>query len=91
MNFVHRESRGESPVVSDTHFTNAILRHVKDLAATFGNECVFYLIEDRKASVRIGRASTREYSPLILHLDYQVSSVDSGPVPRLEASHLKPT
>lgn len=74
----------------DTHFTNAILRHVKDLAGTFGNECVFYLIEDRKASVRIGRAVTREYSPLILHLDYQTSSIDSGPIPHIETSHFKP-
>lgn len=65
-------------------------RHIKDIAATFGNECVFYLIEDRKASIRVGRALNREYSPLLLHLDYQVSSTDSGPIPRLDSFQFKP-
>lgn len=68
----------------------AILRHVKDLAGSFGNDCVFYVIEDRKASVRIGRSESRGHAPLILRLDYQSSSVDSIPIPANTGCQLKP-
>ncbi|CAF0719285.1 unnamed protein product [Adineta ricciae] len=72
----------------DCHFVNATLQHIKDLAGTFGNECVFYLIQDRKASVRIGRPSARGRSPFIMHLDYQTSTTNlTSSIPH----QLKPT
>ena len=74
----------------DSHFVMAIAQHIKDLASTFGNDCVFYLIEDRRASVRFGRPMAREHSPLLMHLDYQISSVDSLPVPVSLPHQLKP-
>lgn len=74
----------------DCHFVTASLRHVRDIAGTFGNECVFYLIQDRKASVRIGRPTSRAYSPFILHLDYQVSTMNSSPIPPSVPHQLKP-
>jgi hypothetical protein len=52
------------------------LRHIKDLAGIFGNDCVFYLTQDTKAKVKIGRPSDKGPSPLIMHLDYEMSSVD---------------
>ena len=66
------------------------MSHIKDLAGAFGNDCVFYMIEDRKASVRIGRAQSRGLAPLIPHLDYQVSSLNSTPLPNNVAQQLKP-
>ena len=76
----------------DCHFVSATLRHIRDLAGTFGNECVLYLIQDRKASIRIGRPSARGHSPFIMHLDYQISSTDSAPIPLSRGAHqLKPT
>ncbi|CAF2913796.1 unnamed protein product [Rotaria sp. Silwood2] len=81
----------ELPKHEDYHFVNASLQHIKDLAGTFGNECVFYVIEDRKASVRIGRPSARGHSPFILHLDYQISTTNSTPIPPSITHQLKPT
>ena len=78
------------PHYSDCHFVTATLRHIKDLAGTFGNECVFYLIQDRKASVRIGRPSARGHSPFIMHLDYQTSTTNSTPLPPTVPHQLKP-
>ncbi|CAF1129204.1 unnamed protein product [Adineta ricciae] len=75
----------------DYHFVCATLKHIKDLAATFGNDCVFYLIQDNKASVRIGRPAARGQSPLILHLDYQMSTANSTPIPNTVPHQLKPT
>ena len=77
-------------ILVDSHFVTAIAQHIKDLASTFGNDCVFYMIEDRKASIRLGRPSDLEHSPLIMHLDYQISSVDSLPVPPSLPHQLKP-
>jgi hypothetical protein len=74
----------------DCHFVSAGLRHIRDLAGTFGNECVFYLVQDRKASVRIGRPSARGHSPFIMHLDYQISTTDSTPIPPTPLHQLKP-
>ncbi|CAF0952093.1 unnamed protein product [Adineta ricciae] len=74
----------------DCHFVTATLQHIKDLAGTFGNECVFYFIQDRKASVRIGRSSARGHSPFIMHLDYQTTTVDSIPIPSSTPHQLKP-
>ena len=74
----------------DCHFVSANLRHIRDLAGTFGNECVLYLIQDRKASVRIGRPAARAHSPLIMHLDYQVSTTHSTPIPPSVPYQLKP-
>jgi hypothetical protein len=74
----------------DCHFVTATLRHIKDLAGTFGNECVFYLIQDRKASVRIGRPTARGHSPFIMHLDYQTSTTSSMPIPPSFPHQLKP-
>jgi len=53
------------------------LKHIKDLAGIFGNDCVFYLTQDTKAKINIGRPSDKERSPLIMHLDYEMSSVES--------------
>jgi hypothetical protein len=53
------------------------LKHVKDLAGIFGNDCVFYLTQDTKAKIKIGRPSDKDQSPLIMHLDYEISSIDS--------------
>ncbi|CAF3854357.1 unnamed protein product [Rotaria sordida] len=79
------------PKHEDCHFVCASLQHIKDLAGTFGNECVFYVIQDRKSSVRIGRPSARGHSPFILHLDYQISTTNSTPVPPTITHQLKPT
>jgi hypothetical protein len=61
----------------DCHFTAASLKHIKDLAGIFGNDCVFYLTQDTKAKVNIGRPSAKGQSPLIMHLDYEISSTES--------------
>jgi hypothetical protein len=61
----------------DCHFTAASLRHVKDLAGIFGNDCVFYLTQDTKAKISIGRPSAKGQAPLIMHMDYEMSSVES--------------
>ncbi|CAF1070651.1 unnamed protein product [Rotaria sp. Silwood1] len=81
----------ELPKHEDFHFVNASLRHIKDLAGTFGNECVFYVVEDKKASIRIGRPSARGHSPFILHVDYQISTTNSTPIPPTVPHQLKPT
>ncbi|CAF1956312.1 unnamed protein product [Rotaria magnacalcarata] len=64
------------PKHEDCHFTAAALKHIKDLAGIFGNDCVFYLTQDTKAKVSIGRPSGKGQSPLIMHLDYSISSTD---------------
>ncbi|CAF0847934.1 unnamed protein product [Adineta steineri] len=81
----------ELPKHEDCHFVTASLRHIKDLAGTFGNECVFYLIQDRKSSVRIGRPAARGHSPFIMHLDYQISTANSTVMPPPVTHQLKPT
>lgn len=63
--------------VLDSHFTAAAIRHIKDLAGIFGNDCVFYLTQDTKSKVNIGRPSAKGQSPLIMRLDYDISSLDS--------------
>lgn len=75
----------------DCHFVSAALQHIKDVASTFGNECVLYLVEDRRSSVRIGRASARGHSPYIMHLDYQISTADSTPIPPSVTHQFEPT
>jgi hypothetical protein len=60
----------------DCHFTAASLKHIKDLAGIFGNDCVFHLTQDTKAKVSIGQPSTKGQSPLIMHLDYEMSSIE---------------
>ena len=60
----------------DCHFTAASIKHIKDLAGIFGNDCVFYLTQDTKAKVSIGQPSTKGQSPLIMHLDYEMSSTE---------------
>ena len=62
----------------DSHFTSASLRHIKDLAGIFGNDCVFYLTQDTKAKVKIGRPAAKGQAPLIMHMDYEISSVESS-------------
>ncbi|CAF3134085.1 unnamed protein product [Rotaria socialis] len=66
----------EIPKHEDSHFTGASLRHVKDLAGIFGQDCVFYLTQDTKAKISIGRPSAKVLAPLIMHLDYQQSSTE---------------
>ncbi|CAF1119590.1 unnamed protein product [Adineta steineri] len=75
----------------DCHFVSATLKYVKDLAGTFGNDCVFYIVQDNKASIRIGRPAARGHSPLIMRLDYQMSTVNSSPIPSSTPYQLKPT
>lgn len=65
------------PKHEDSHFTAAAIRHIKDLAGIFGNDCVFYLTQDTKSKVNIGRPSAKGQSPLIMRLDYDISSLDS--------------
>ncbi|CAF0723111.1 unnamed protein product [Rotaria sp. Silwood1] len=65
------------PKHEDSHFTAASWKHIKDLAGIFGNDCVLYLTQDTKAKVTIGRPSAKGQSPLIMHLDYKMSSIDS--------------
>lgn len=60
----------------DSHFTAASLRHIKDLASIFGQDCVFYLTQDTKAKVSIGRPTSKVQAPLIMHLDYEQSSLE---------------
>lgn len=76
---------------SDCHFVSATSRYIKDLAGTFGNDCVFYVIQDTKASVRIGRPAARGHSPLMLHLDYQTCTANSTLIPEPIRYQLKPT
>jgi hypothetical protein len=74
----------------DCHFISATLRYIKDLAGTFGNDCVFYLVQDNKASIRIGRPAARGHSPLIMRLDYQISTTNSTSIPPTVRHQLKP-
>ena len=53
------------------------MRHIRDLAGIFGNDCVFYLTQNTRAKVKMGRPSDKERSPLLMHLDYELSSMDS--------------
>lgn len=76
---------------SDCHFISATLRYIKDLAGTFGNDCVFYLVQDNKGSIRIGRPVARGHTPLMLRLDYQTSTLDSTPIPPTVKYQFKPT
>ncbi|CAF0887164.1 unnamed protein product [Adineta ricciae] len=75
-----RRLQGIQPAVKheDSHFTSASLRHIKDLAGIFGNDCVFYLTQDTKAKVKIGRPAAKGQAPLIMHMDYEISSVESS-------------
>ncbi|CAF2849835.1 unnamed protein product [Rotaria sp. Silwood2] len=66
----------QPPQHEDSHFTAAALRHIKDLAGIFGNDCVFYLTQDTKAKVSIGRPSAKGQAPLIMHLDYEQSLME---------------
>jgi hypothetical protein len=75
----------------DCHFISATLKYIKDLAGTFGNDCVLYLVQDNKASIRIGRPAARGNSPLIMRLDYQTSTANSTPIPPTVRYQLKPT
>jgi hypothetical protein len=52
---------------------------------------VFYLIQDNKASIRIGRPAARGHSPLMMRLDYQISTTNSTPLPPTVPHQLKPT
>jgi len=70
----------------DSHFTGASLKHIKDLAGIFGNDCVFYLTQDTKAKVSIGRPAAKGQAPLIMHLDYEMSSVEPKAT-RMAARH----
>ncbi|CAF2717357.1 unnamed protein product [Rotaria sp. Silwood2] len=74
-----RKMQGIEPLPKheDSHFTAASWRHIKDLAGIFGNDCVLYLTQNTKAKVSIGRPSAKGQSPLIMHLDYKMSSIDS--------------
>jgi hypothetical protein len=67
-----------------------MIRHTRDLAGTFGNDCVLYLTQDRKASVRIGRPADRGFSPLVLHLGYRTSSVSGTSTDPMPYDQLKP-
>jgi hypothetical protein len=80
----------EGLLSSDCHFVSAIQRHVRDLASTFGNDCVFYCVQDSKASLRIGRQANRGHSPLIMHLDYQTSTADGTSFSPAVRHQLKP-
>lgn len=71
----------------DSHFTAASIRHIKDLSGIFGNDCVFYLTQDTKSKVNIGRPTAKGQSPLIMRLDYDVSSVDSQTSPMSNTRH----
>jgi hypothetical protein len=75
---------------SDSHFTAASLKHIKDLAGIFGNDCVFYLTQDTKAKVSIGRPSAKGQAPLIMHLDYEMSSMESQTTPIATRHQLTP-
>ena len=74
----------------DCHFAAATLRHVKDLAGIFGNDCVFYLTQNTKAKVSIGRPPSKGNSPLILHLDYEMNSVEPTSNVITPRQHLTP-
>ncbi|CAF5197217.1 unnamed protein product, partial [Rotaria magnacalcarata] len=74
----------------DCHFVSGTLQYIKDLAGTFGNDCVFYLVQDNKASIRIGRSAARGSAPLIMRLDYQISTANSTPIPASVRHQFKP-
>ena len=65
------------PQHEDAHFAAASLKHMKDLAGIFGNDCVFFLTQNTKSKVKIGRPSAKGQAPLIMHLDYEMSTLDS--------------
>lgn len=75
----------------DGHFTAASLRHIKDLAGIFGNDCVFYLNQNTRAKVKIGRPSAKGQSPLIMHLDYELNLIESQSTPLAPRHQLTPT
>jgi hypothetical protein len=66
------------------------LKHIKDLAGIFGNDCVFYLTQDTKAKIKIGRPSDKGQSPLIMHLDYEISSIESDSNTTISRHQLTP-
>ena len=74
----------------DCHFTAASLRHIKDLAGIFGNDCVFYLNQNTRAKVKIGRPSAKGHSPLIMHLDYEMNSIEGQSTPLAPRHQLTP-
>ncbi|CAF1244319.1 unnamed protein product [Adineta steineri] len=78
------------PPHEDCHFTAAALRHIKDLAGIFGNDCVFYLTQDTKSKVSIGRPSAKGQAPLIMHMDYEISSVEPQATSTMTNHQLKP-
>jgi hypothetical protein len=75
---------------SDSHFIAASLKHIKDLAGIFGNDCVFYLTQDTKAKISIGRPSAKNQAPLIMHLDYDQCSVEPQITPIATRHQLTP-
>jgi hypothetical protein len=66
------------------------LKHIKDLAGIFGNDCVFYLTQDTKAKISIGRPSAKGQAPLIMHLDYELSSNEPQTAPIATRHQLSP-
>ncbi|CAF1564363.1 unnamed protein product, partial [Adineta steineri] len=78
------------PPHEDCHFTAAALRHIKDLAGIFGNDCVFYLTQDTKSKVSIGRPSAKGQALLIMHMDYEISSAEPQATSTMTNHQLKP-
>ncbi|CAF1599177.1 unnamed protein product [Rotaria sp. Silwood1] len=76
----------QPPKHEDSHFTAATLRHIKDLAGIFGNDCVFYLTQDTKAKISIGRPTAKGQAPLIMHLDYEQSLIEPQ-IPSITKHH----
>jgi hypothetical protein len=44
---LRRAQNDEYEKHEDGHFATATIRHMKDLASIFGNDCVFYLSQDK--------------------------------------------
>ena len=60
----------------DTNFSFTTKQYMKDMASLFGTENVFVLSVDDKAEVLIGVTTVAKQSPLVMHVNYEVSLPD---------------
>jgi hypothetical protein len=75
------EKKRNFSIYLDCHFISTTLKYIKDLAGTFGNDCVLNLVQDNKPSISIGQPAAKGHSRLILRLDYQTITANSTPIP----------
>lgn len=52
------------------------IHHLEDLASSLGPEQVFFLSQDDKCKVPIGKTAATKQTPFCMHLEYQVRLPD---------------